>query len=470
LGGIYSLLSKNISTNIFLAILLSIWMSGTIYMSLNGVRFILLLAPAFAIAFAVGLYYLMKIINNFISKEFTIKNDFLKKFIGSIIILFIFLALYVPVFNQANTISKGTIPNFDDEWFNSMYKIKNETKQNAIITSWWDFGHFFAAISDRSVTFDGGTQTTPAAHWVGKLLMEENESISVDILRMLVCGNNMAFDKFYEFVGKSNADAVKINKILYQTFGKSKEETINILRNNKYYNLSENQVEEIMNYLKCDNPPESLLITSGDMIGKAGVWAHWGSWDFTKKYVYDNYKSLDVETIAKNIDENSSLIGNYIRELKEIDLNAETQNLKRKDLINRWFADYPSYVPIQGRYIFDCVSQNKSLICENTLKINLETKEVTSQFNGGVKFNKLYYPSLNNTINSLDLDGGDLDIVLLPSAKGYSVMLVQKPLGNSLFTKLFFMNGFGTNNFIKFDDRQGATGNRIIVWKTNFTE
>ena len=54
-GLLFSLLNNNTSSNVFVVILLSIWVAGTIYMSLNGVRFILLLAPAFAISFGLGL-------------------------------------------------------------------------------------------------------------------------------------------------------------------------------------------------------------------------------------------------------------------------------------------------------------------------------------------------------------------------------------------------------------------------------
>ena len=49
---------------VLLVILLSVWIGGTIFMSLTGVRFILLLAPAFAISFALGLYAISDIVNS----------------------------------------------------------------------------------------------------------------------------------------------------------------------------------------------------------------------------------------------------------------------------------------------------------------------------------------------------------------------------------------------------------------------
>jgi len=91
---------------------------------------------------------------------------------GYIVVTLLFLILFQPIATQAKAIGDGSLPNFDDGWYAGMEKIKNETSQDAIITSWWDFGHFFATVGDRGVTFDGGSQTTPQAHWVGKLLLE----------------------------------------------------------------------------------------------------------------------------------------------------------------------------------------------------------------------------------------------------------------------------------------------------------
>jgi dolichyl-diphosphooligosaccharide--protein glycosyltransferase len=183
-GLLFSLINKNINPKIFLLMILTVWMAGTIYMTLNGVRFVLLLAPAFATAFGFGLYYISKIVNTFFAEEFEIKSDFGKVVTGFVLTSILFLVLFVPMYTNAKVISEGTMPNFDDAWYSTMYKIRDNSSESAIITSWWDFGHFFAAVSDRGVTFDGGSQTTPQAHWVGKLLLEEDEEVAHDILKM----------------------------------------------------------------------------------------------------------------------------------------------------------------------------------------------------------------------------------------------------------------------------------------------
>lgn len=472
IGLLLSLFNENNENNIFLSILLSIWVAGTIYMSLNGVRFILLLAPAFAIAFGIGMYKICNFINQIISKEIKTDSKFARNIFGYLIIGVIFLVIYIPMFTQANVISKGTTPNFDDAWYEAMYKIENESDEDAIITSWWDFGHFFAAISNRGVTFDGGSQTTPRAHWVGKLLLENDEQKAHDILRMLVCGGNEAHNTMLNFTTGNAADAVKINKIIYSTFGKNTSTTKEIITNNKYYNYTNEQINEIIELLACENPRENFVITSGDMIGKAGVWAHWGSWDFTKKYVHDNYKKLDSKTISNNIDENESLIIKYIEELKEIDTKANLENIKREDLINSWFAPYPSYVPLdRSRYEYPCQFTNTTIICENGLEIDMFNSKVSGQLTQHLTFKTLNYPNNLGELTTLTLnESGEFDIVLTPGQNGFNSLITQSPLGASLFTKLFYLDGIGTNLFEKFDDKQSATGIRIKTWKTKWNK
>ena len=459
-----SFFAKNTSYRIFIVMLLSIWMAGTIYMSLNGVRFILLLAPAFAIAAGTGLYYIANFINNYVSKEFTIKGTFGKLVPGYVVISIIFFMIFSPMYTQAYAIGNNAMPNFDDAWYEAMYKIDNQTNPNTIITSWWDFGHFFAAVGNRGVTFDGGSQTTPQAHWVGKLLLEGDEEVSVDILRMLTCGGNKAFNTAFE-ISKDPTGGVHINEMLYDTFGKSIDEKREVISSYKYYSFTQTDVDLIMDYLHCVEPRENLVITSGDMVGKTGVWAHWGSWDFTKKYVHDNYKEGSVGEIASVLDKDEELIETYVNELRAIDLNSKTQNVNREQLINQWFAPYPTY----GESV-PCTLENTTLICGGGLGIDILTGEVTNADQFGISIHNIVLPVPNNLRVIQNDENGLVDLLVTQSQSGFQIMIMQAPLGTSLFTKLYFLNGIGTTKFEEFHTTQTQTADRVSIWKTNFGE
>lgn len=464
LAYLVALFGKNTSFKIFISMLLTIWMAGTIYMSLNGVRFILLLAPAFAIAAGSGFYYIAQSINRYTTKEFNIKDKVKQQIPGFVIISLLFALVFSPMYTQAYAIGNSATPNFDDAWYSAMYKIDNETSQDAIITSWWDFGHFFAAVGNRGVTFDGGSQTTPQSHWVGKLLLEEDELVSVDILRMLTCGGNEAFNTAFE-ISQDPTGGVHINEMLYETFGKTVEEKREIISNYKYYSFTQEDIDSIMEFLHCENPRENLVITSGDMVGKAPVWAHWGSWDFTKKYVHDNYKTSSAQDMATVLDKNITLIEGYVNELKGIDVTASTQNINRENLINQWFAPYPSYGENIG-----CELQNLTLLCGGQLEINLLTGVVENPDVFQYSIRNVILPSPSDFRVIENDENGQVDLMITQNAQGFQAMVTQAPLGTSLFTKLYYLDGLGTQYFEEFHTTQTQTAGKVSIWKTNFGE
>ncbi|MBI2650677.1 hypothetical protein HYX04_05205, partial [Candidatus Woesearchaeota archaeon] len=247
-----SVYKKDSSYDFKLSILLSLWVISTIFASIKGVRFTLLLAPAFSVAFGVALGKSYSYLSKWLTKELKIH-----KVIGSGILIVFLLLMYVGPIRGAIGTAGSDIPIVNDAWYNSLIKIKQDSSQNAIITSWWDFGHHFKAIADRPVTFDGTTQTSPAAHWVGKLLMTDNEVQAAGILRMLDCGSNSAFDELY----KINKDTHLSIKILNEIIVLNKKEAEKKLKELK---LDAGQTEKILSLTHCE-PPEAYFIASEDM-------------------------------------------------------------------------------------------------------------------------------------------------------------------------------------------------------------
>lgn len=176
------------------------------------------------------------------------------------------------------------VPGTDDYMVNSVDWVKNSTSNNTIITSWWDYGYLFEAVGDRSVTFDGGSQNTARAYWIGKALFTSDENLSAGILGMLTySGDNgyLAVENITKNSGKSVAILDKILPV-------NKQQAQVILIND--YHLSTDQAQSILKYTHPDNPAPYVFITSSDMLGKSGWWSYMGSWDFNtgkgKNYVY----------------------------------------------------------------------------------------------------------------------------------------------------------------------------------------
>ena len=69
--------------------------------------------------------------------------------------IFIIVTFYVaPSF--AVSVSQGPILN--DNWYNSLVWINNNTKTCALVATYWDPGHFITGIANRSVIYDGASQ------------------------------------------------------------------------------------------------------------------------------------------------------------------------------------------------------------------------------------------------------------------------------------------------------------------------
>ncbi|MEK6837948.1 MAG: STT3 domain-containing protein, partial [Nanoarchaeota archaeon] len=262
--------------SIFFATLVVVWFIGTIYASTKGIRFVLLLAPMAGLGFGITLGLLFKLVT-WINENFLKIN---KIAVAAIVFIILAMSTYsTDVINKANAIARNDVPIINDAWYSALTAIRDDSDnvtKSAIITSWWDFGHHFKSITDRRVTFDGTTQQYPPAHWVGKFFMTKDETEAAGILRMLDCGSNSAFDILYNITGDFDGSIKTLYRLVKTP---SKEEANRILTSE--YGLTDRQAENVLNYTHCD-PPEAYVIASEDMIGKSGVWGHFGSWDFEK--------------------------------------------------------------------------------------------------------------------------------------------------------------------------------------------
>ncbi|MBW2967889.1 hypothetical protein KY362_05380, partial [Candidatus Woesearchaeota archaeon] len=160
IGLVLSLKSKD-AADVKMAILLVIWFVATTYAALKGVRFTLLMVAAFGVAFGITIAMIYKFISQWISKELKI-NEIITKAVIAVLLL---LILITPV-KAGYVVGKHFIPSVNDAWYDSLTNIRDNSEPDAIINSWWDFGHWFKYIADRRVTLDGSSQGGPPLHWL----------------------------------------------------------------------------------------------------------------------------------------------------------------------------------------------------------------------------------------------------------------------------------------------------------------
>ena len=431
--------TENKREHIPFALLIIFWYIGIFYASTKGIRFTMMLVPplSLAIGAAIGMIYKK-------GSQYMEKMNISMKITKSVILI-IFLLIFLPQIKGAADATKNDVPIMNDAWYSSLDKIRLESQPNAIVNSWWDFGHHFKYVADRAVTFDGASQNSPMAHWVGRVLLTSNEKEAIGILRMLDCGSNTAFEALDRVVN----DTPTTVKMLYDIIVLDKSSASSYLRNK---NIDEKTINEVLEKTHC-NPPEDYFITSEDMVGKGSVWAHFGSWDFNKADIWINGKNLPREDAIRLIEKKFSVSEDEAKKIY-----FEVKGIANENDANAWIAPWPGY----GGDPQGCAKQDNKLDCGGVL-IDLDTRDVQINTDKGAqKPFSLVYSEDNNIIEKKFENGISQSILLL---KDNSIMLSSPQVATSMFTKLFFYDGIGTAHFEKFSDETSIVGNHIIVWK-----
>ncbi|MEK6869444.1 MAG: STT3 domain-containing protein, partial [Nanoarchaeota archaeon] len=449
---LYSAFKSEEEIDIKLAVLFFLWIAASIYAATKGVRFVLLLAPPVAIGIGITFGFLHRTLSSTIAK-LTKAN---KVFVA--VMLFLVFSYYIigPVKEGVNT-AKNYLPNVNDRWWSALTKIKENSKPDAIINSWWDFGHWFKYIADRRVTLDGSSQNNHQLYWLGKLLLTPNEKEAVGILRMLDCGGNRAFDTIKKVTNNNPKSIELLNRLsLIQDGGQAKGILIN-------EGFSKEESEKIVNYTHCE-PPENFLITSEDMIGKSGVWAHFGSWDFDRAWMERAFRNNDDEAkvLQMFMDE-----FNYSKETAT-GYYSEIRELKSDSEVNAWIAPWPSYISQES-----CESVSNIVRCpfqQGFVEIDLGSMDASIPTSGGIKKPAVFSYTSPSGINVREYNDNaiNLGMVLLINKDGsYSSIYMAPQLTNSTFTKLFYLDGHGTSYFDLFHE-SGGPSTDIIIWKVNW--
>ncbi len=468
------------------ALILTIWFVGMIFASTKGVRFILLLIPAFSIALGVALGYIYQCLSRFAHLEFKLNKNLTK-----IIVFGLLCLILITPINYGLSAGKNFVPSITKGWYDSLIKINQESQPDAIINSWWDFGHWFKYFADRRVTLDGASQNHPNAHWLGKILQTNSEKESVAILRMLDCGSNNAFEE----INKKYQDTEKSQNIVSEIILMEKEDAKTHLLSLEY---TDEETEKILTLTHC-TPPEDYFITSEDMVGKAGVWAHFGLWDFDRAFIINEVK-------PKNVDEGTNILKerfNYSDE-EASKIYYEVQGLLTDREMNNWISPWPGYSTGQ---ISECINKDDIVVCVinlgmgNNGQANIVMEQVIINMTNPsdsqtlIGFYNANNQKVGETISALkeiiiagekmekyEVNNGSIDLSLLLNAQPKIVMennqttvkinyqgLVADPLLiESTFTKLFFLDGKYMDHFEKFSDITDIAGTRIIVWKVNW--
>lgn len=436
------------------SIFFSLWAIATFYATLNGNRFLMLFVPAWAFGLAVVIDFVIKGLSSLSSKVY------LKKSIATFILFSLGLLLLVPMVTDSIRMTSSIVPIMNDAWYSSLDKINREAHPDAIINSWWDFGHWFTAIGQRRTTFDGAHQVPYGAFWVGHTLLTDNEDLAVGILRMLDCGADMGEDRLRIHLGyniNGHPEVIELMKklVLQPTYDDAHSFLLRI-------GLTESEVSDVLQYTHCV-PPDNYFITSGDMIAKASVWGHFGLWDFNRALMYNNIsgRSRDekIRLLINEFGLSSSVAMSYADEIIRLERDPSVRYPG-----DRWIAIYPGFVSSSSCNLVE-LDNLEVYSCGNGPVIDPATWEVWLHDgrNRVVPQVFTYVDNGNYQVQRYD-EGVDIEVIFYERDGRMRSYLSVGGLATSLFSRLHFYNGVGLEHFELFSSKRAIDNSDILVW------
>ena len=379
---------------------------------------------AFAAIAAIGLISIYALKDNSADKN----HVPLKK---HILIIALVIALITPSVVGAYQTSSNVVPGTSDPMWNAMAWVDQTQPEDTVITSWWDFGYLFEVAADRQVTFDGGSQTGERAFWLGQAMTTDDLELSAGIFRMLNTEGTLADQYLINITGEPG----KATDILIDILPRTADDAQKVVQSK--YGLTADQAKQLMEYSHPKNPRPTIFVASSDMLTKAGWWTYFGAWDFDNQ-TSENY-NYHIPYTSVNVKPGHS---------EKVQL-LEDQGMTVNAVIERGSGNNTTTGQVESVY-----TENGEPIKVNGSDYNpLKASRLIVIENG--------YLMKNESIKGAD--DGNYTLFIMGQDDGYTPILIDKHLENSMFTKLYLMGGSGQNIFEPVHAENG-----VMLFNVNF--
>ena len=276
--------------------------------------------------------------------------------------------------------------------------------------------------------------------WFAKF---ENKSV-------LVIGQEKGEELLSEYMG-SEYVAVKLLKEIIMLDDKSAK--LKLIEKG----LTEERSNEVLTLTHCNDLIDNYYITSQDMVGKSGVWGHFGSWDFDKAAMYNQVRTLEyndgVSILSNEFGLSDDLADRYFYEIKNQDPD-------------RWISPWPGY----ASGVSSCSKTDNLVKCGNGLEVNLDTFDAfVYPQQGKSRIKSLAYIDNNNEYQLKEFDPEvNFGAILIPNGNSFNSVLTSPEQTGSMFSRLYFLGGHGLKHFQPFSRTRTFNGLNIYTYKIDF--
>jgi hypothetical protein len=198
------------------------------------------------------------------------------------------------------------------------------------------------------------------------------------------------------------------------------------------------------------------------MIGKAGVWSHFGLWDFEKAETWNKWKNLPESEAVSEMEKRFEMNEDDAKKMYR-----EAKSQSSEDAANGWIGPYQQY--LSGSQ--SCSPKNGLWLC-GTIGMNLTDKRVEVKVNNGVAVAGqliVYERDGSKQVFNYSDGNSQLTVVAWPVAGGnINAIAATTPLADSMFTRMFYMGGMGLKHFKPFSSERQLIGGMIHTYKVDW--
>ena len=460
------------------ALMVIVWYLSALFLSYQAVRLVMMLVPAFALAFAVALG------RSHGWAESKVCALWSAGWIARPALLAVFAAtLWLPM-RESWMSARGYLPFMTSTWWNTLNFVREKTPPDAIVNNWWDYGYWTEYLAQRRVIADGASLQTHIPYWTAKALAAPSEKETAGLLRMLDCGSDATPDPegrdgAYGKLVAYGFDELKAQAIVSDLVRMGRSQARTYLAEQK---LGASAQDDVLRSTHCDPAPAYLVLSS--VMKPAGGWWSLATWDFRRAYVMERAQELPE---AQATSELMSHLGYSGIEARVVDQRAAS--LKSASDEQRFMA--PGLSNFASPWLNCKVVNGLLMTCAGGVKLDPANNIVGVVFppdnpadarllvvrsfgQGGTPIVKQSRPGTvfiagAQGLQQVSNPGWEYGrIGVLIDQGGARVRLGSPTLLRSTFSNLMYLDGRYQSFFEKAFDQTGFAGEHVTLWKINW--
>lgn len=251
-------------------------------LSLRAIRLLPYFIPFFSITLGITTGRIITFILNKISPFLQKEKKSIQFFVLGIFFITFFVAFAYPLSAQILERSK-LMPIMDDAIYNSAMFIKENSTADALVSTWWDRGTFYKALTEREVHMHSQPHM-PRTYWLSLFYTTNNEKQAKNILSMLNCGGEGNIP--------SKSEIIEVTKV-FLTYSNEEDKNSHLQALNE--TLSENILRIINGTIRCIRATtETYVVVIDDMMPRFSSVQYFAAWNFETQQPDFQYPYTDL--------------------------------------------------------------------------------------------------------------------------------------------------------------------------------